>query len=135
MFTQTSSMLREIFGVLESSLICFTEESKMVFKTIIWPIVIIGVIANLGVLWRIFISSNGKKSLLKPFYRSALLSYAFSDILILSCSSANTLSYLQSGNRLWLLPDWSCSLIPFIQTVAVLVGSLTLAGIAIDRYY
>ncbi|XP_051168700.1 QRFP-like peptide receptor [Leptopilina boulardi] len=127
-------MLKKIYGVFESSLICFENESKIIFQLIIWPIVIIGVLANLGVLWRIFITSNGKKSFLKPFYRSALLSYAFSDILLLSCSSANTLSFLQTGKRLWMLPDWSCSLIPFIQTVAVLVGSLTLAGIAIDRY-
>ncbi|XP_043465415.1 QRFP-like peptide receptor [Leptopilina heterotoma] len=127
-------MLKTIYGVYESSLICFEKESKIIFQTVIWPIVIIGIIANLGVLWRISISSNGRKLFLKPFYRSALLSYAFSDILLLSCSSANTLSFLQTGKRLWILPDWSCSLIPFIQTVAVLVGSLTLAGIAIDRY-
>lgn len=127
-------MLKTIYGVYENSLICFEKESKIIFQTIIWPIVIVGIIANLCVLWRISLSTNGRKLFLKPFYRSALLSYAFSDILLLSCSSANTLSFLQTGKRLWILPDWSCSLIPFIQTVAVLVGSLTLAGIAIDRY-
>ena len=126
-------MSNKIYGVLESTLVVFTKESRIIFQIIIWPVVVIGVIANFAVLWKISCSTGRKNSILNPLYRSALLSFALSDILLLSISSANTLSILQSGNLLWQLTDRSCSLIPFLQTVAILVGSLTLAGIAIDR--
>lgn len=118
----------------EEYLVVFTPVARIIFQTIIWPTVIVGVIGNLGVVFRIVFNGSNKTNALKPFYRSALLSLALSDILLLVTSGSNVLSVVANDTILWTLPVWSCTFIPYLQTVAVLVASLTLAGVAIDRY-
>ncbi|KAK0074205.1 hypothetical protein PV326_012648 [Microctonus aethiopoides] len=59
---------------------------------------------------------------------------ALADLLLLGSSGTNILLMISHRTLLWSLSDLSCTIIPYIQTIAVLVGSLTLGGIAIDRY-
>lgn len=120
---------------LESDLEILLYEARVIFQVVLWPIVIVGVIGNLAVLQRIILIPSGRISMLKPFYRCALLSFSTSDLLLLITSGTNTLvTVSQSTTSLWRLPDWTCSAIPYLQTVAIFVGSFTLAGIAVDRY-
>ena len=118
----------------EDLLVVLPDTFRIIYQIFVWPIVIVGVIGNLGVVFRICFAGFGKNSSLKPFYRSALLSLAISDLLLLCASGANILSFLSQKTLLWSLPRWTCTTIPYLQTVAVLVASLTLAGVAIDRY-
>ncbi|XP_012272389.1 QRFP-like peptide receptor [Orussus abietinus] len=122
-----------MFGIPESDLTVFDPETRVAFQILIWPIVIAGVVANFGVVWRIY-RAEYRNAALKIFYRGALLSMAMSDVLLLTTSGLNTLTVARQGIILWLLPECMCTVLPYLQTVAVLVGSLTLAGIAADRY-
>ena len=122
-------------AVLEEDTEILLYEARVVFQIILWPVVIVGLISNIAVVIRIILAPTGRFSMLKPFYRCALLSFATSDLLLLLASGSNTLMNIsQRTNALWKLPDWTCSSIPYLQTLAVFAGSFTLAGIAIDRY-
>lgn len=121
-------------AVPEDDLVVLEDSSRTIFQAIVWPIVIVGVIGNVGVVYRICFVDVGSNCSLKPLYRSTLLSLAFSDLLLLLTSGSHTLSFLSHRTLLWGLPDWCCTAIPYLQTVAVLVASLTLAAVAIDRY-
>lgn len=119
---------------LESDLAIFRESTRLIFQIVLWIIVIIGLVGNSAALCRILSAPSGKFTLLKPFYRCALLSFATSDLLLLIASGSNTLMTVSfKTGLLWRLPIWTCSAIPYFQTVAVFSGSLTLAAIAIDR--
>ncbi|XP_032452508.1 cardioacceleratory peptide receptor [Nasonia vitripennis] len=135
MFILWNTMSVNKLFVLEEDFEVLLENIRLIFQVLIWPIVITGLISNAAVLVRIILAPSGKFSMLKPFYRCALLSFAISDLMLLISSGSNTLTMVsQRTTLLWKLPDWSCSAVPFFQTVAIFIGSLTLAGIAIDRY-
>ncbi|XP_024940974.1 QRFP-like peptide receptor isoform X2 [Cephus cinctus] len=121
-------------AILESQLLIYSYEARVIYQAIIWPIVVIGTLANLGVIYRIAFISWTKNSILRPFYRAFIVSLALSDLLLLVSSGSNTLSSQSNRVFLWYLPDWACTVIPFFQTVAVLTNSLLLSAIAIDRY-
>ncbi|XP_043272152.1 orexin receptor type 2 [Venturia canescens] len=118
----------------EENLVVFTPVGRTIFQTIIWPTLVVGLIGNFGVVFRIVFNDTSKNTALKPFYRSALLSLALADILLLLTSGSNVLGFVAQSTVLWSLPIWTCTFIPYLQTVGVLVASLTLAGVAIDRY-
>ncbi|KAK0178632.1 hypothetical protein PV327_007508 [Microctonus hyperodae] len=120
-----------MLGAFEEYLVVLTNEFRLVFQVILWPIVIVGFIANVGVLYRICCVNNTN---FKPFYRCSLISMALADLFLLGSSGINILSMIHHRILLWNLSDLSCIIIPYIQTIAVLVASLTLGGIAIDRY-
>ncbi|XP_063984276.1 QRFP-like peptide receptor [Diachasmimorpha longicaudata] len=119
-------------GGFESDLIYFSPTSRLLYQLLIYPIVSIGFFANLGVLVRLFLIPG--KTCLKPFYRASLVSLALSDLLLLGTTGPNLLATLSSSTVLWRLQEWACIVLPFLQTVAVLVASLILAGVAIDRF-
>lgn len=122
-----------MLGAFEEYLVVLTDEFRLMFQVILWPLVIVGFISNVGVLFRICYV-NGNNTYFKPFYRCSLLSMALADLLLLGSSGINILSMIGHRTLLWSLSDLSCAIIPYIQTIAVLVGSLQLGGIAIDRY-
>ncbi|XP_015114976.1 QRFP-like peptide receptor [Diachasma alloeum] len=119
-------------GGFESDLIYFSPTSRLLYQLLIYPIVSVGFLGNLGVLIRLFLIPG--KTCLKPFYRASLMSLALSDLLLLGTTGSNLLAVLSSRTILWSLEEWACTVLPFLQTVAVLVASLILAGVAIDRF-
>ncbi|XP_011307377.1 orexin receptor type 2 isoform X1 [Fopius arisanus] len=119
-------------GAFESDLIYFSPTSRLLYQLLIYPIVSIGFLGNMGVVIRLFLIPT--KTCLKPFYRASLVSLALSDLLLLGTTGPNLLSTLSSRTVLWSLEEWACMVLPFLQTAAVLVASLILAGIAIDRF-
>lgn len=117
----------------ESDLSLYSLEARIGYQIVLWPIVVVGIIGNLSVLWRVSFTLHGGNSPLKPIYRGALFSLAASDLLFLISSGLNTLSTFVRPNIIWVLPDWACSLIPCLQTTAALSSSLTLATVASER--
>ncbi|XP_014208290.1 cardioacceleratory peptide receptor [Copidosoma floridanum] len=126
---------RPLALALESDLVVFSPNGRLVFQLVLWPTVIAGVIGNGAVLWRILVLPGGRFALLKPFYRCALVSFAVSDLVLLVASGVHTLAKLScTATLLWTLPGWSCAAIPFLQTCAIVAGSFVLASVAVDRY-
>ncbi|XP_078702598.1 QRFP-like peptide receptor [Branchiostoma floridae x Branchiostoma belcheri] len=62
-----------------------------------------------------------------------ICSLAASDLLITIFCIPVTL--MQNMLKNWILGDFMCKLVPFIQTIAVASSVLTLTGIAVERYY
>lgn len=120
-------------GAFEDNLVVLTTNFRLITQVIVWPLLIVGVLSNVGVLCRIYFAGGANASF-KPFYRCSLLSLAMSDLLLLGSSGSNILAMLSHRTLLWRLSKLSCTVIPYLQTVAVLVASLNLAGIALDRY-
>lgn len=60
---------------------------------------------------------------------------AVSDLIFVIVTSAMYISRLSSSTcLLWRLGAFNCFFLPFMQTLSVLVNSITLASIALDRY-
>lgn len=60
---------------------------------------------------------------------------ALSDLIFVIVTSAMYISRLSySTSLLWRLGAFNCFFLPFVQTLSVLVNSITLASIALDRY-
>ena len=60
---------------------------------------------------------------------------AISDLIFVIVTSAMYISRLSySTSLLWRLGAFNCFFLPFMQTLSVLVNSITLASIALDRY-
>ncbi|KAF7989023.1 hypothetical protein HCN44_007333 [Aphidius gifuensis] len=119
----------------EQKLILFTSNFRTFYKFIIWPIMIVGLLGNICVLIRLFLLKNiNKKNSIKPFHKLSLLSLALSDILFITTTGINILSLINNETNLWKLPNFFCYYLPYLQSDAVIVASLTLAAIAINRY-
>ncbi|KAL7293985.1 hypothetical protein TKK_0012561 [Trichogramma kaykai] len=137
--TQLLPLILDCFQ-LESHLAKYDYAFKITLQAFLWPTVVIGVVGNLAVLIRIFAGytsklSNNSNVPLKTFYLFSLVSFAVSDLLFLVSSGTNALATISRDKvGLWNLPSWTCSVLPYLQTVAVISGSITLTGIAVDRY-
>ncbi|KAH0561580.1 QRFP-like peptide receptor [Cotesia glomerata] len=119
----------------EENFIILQEEFRQVIQVIAWPIIIVGILANVGVVVRIVIPhGTTNRSNLRPLYRSSLVSLAAADLLMLTTTGTNVLANVSGRTHLWKLPSSACSLIPFLQTVAMIVASLNLAFVATDRF-
>ncbi|KAG8036003.1 hypothetical protein G9C98_004582 [Cotesia typhae] len=119
----------------EEDFIVLQEEFRQVIQVIAWPIIIVGILANVGVVVRIAIpQGTTNRSNLRPLYRSSLVSLAAADLLMLTTTGTNVLANVSGRTHLWKLPSSACSLIPFLQTVAMIVASLNLAFVATDRF-
>ncbi|XP_034941954.1 5-hydroxytryptamine receptor 4 [Chelonus insularis] len=123
-------------GYFENDLARLSSDFRLVFQVILWPLIIIGVIGNVGVLCCICFSTRKSSSSfsLKPFYKMSLVSLALADLLLLGSSGTNVLATVTNKTLLWKLSSLGCTLIPYFQTVSMLVTSLNLAGIALNRY-
>lgn len=118
----------------EQKLILFTSNFRTIYKCIIWPIMIVGLLGNICVLLRLFLLKNiNKKNSMKPFHKLSLLSLACSDILFIATTGTNILNLINDETILWKLPNFFCNYLPYLQNDAVIVASLTLAAISINR--
>ena len=71
----------------------------------------------------------------RPLFKICLLSLALSDIIFVTGTGVTYISQLSNEyTSLWRLGETSCTILPFIQTMAILANSMTLVAIAVDRY-
>ncbi|KAJ6645964.1 Cholecystokinin receptor [Pseudolycoriella hygida] len=135
-------------GWLDYSLIVLTDSQRLGIVVAAIFLCVLSVVANLAT-----IIVNVKRNI-RPFFRTCLLSLACSDLLT---SIFQTLTYVsQLSNEytpVWVsefchkfenftsnlcgiqvLGELMCCFIPFVTTLAILVNSFTLVGIAVDRY-
>ncbi|XP_055622133.1 alpha-2Db adrenergic receptor [Toxorhynchites rutilus septentrionalis] len=106
-----------------------TTQQRTVFTAIVIVITALAVFEN---VLTVIINIKRKQ---RHLFRLCLLSLAFSDIIFVVVTSIIYLSQFNGEyNSFWTLGDLMCSVAPFLQTMAVLVNSITLVVIALDRY-
>ncbi|XP_075166417.1 uncharacterized protein LOC142238609 [Haematobia irritans] len=117
-------------GILESDLTALTNGQKHFFITTVSILCIISIIGNVSTL-----AVNVRRKI-RPFFRACLISLAFSDLMNTVFLSAAYLSQFKSKYvQIWILGPLMCNFVPFATTAAILASSMTLVGIALDRYY
>ncbi|CAH1248910.1 QRFP-like peptide receptor [Branchiostoma lanceolatum] len=97
----------------------------LVFYIIIFLAALLGNILVVYVVW--------KNKVMRTTMNIFICSLAASDLFITIVCIPVTL--MQNMLKNWILGDFMCKLVPFIQTIAVASSVLTLTGIAIERYY
>ena len=119
----------DLLVVWESAVQPLTDIQRLTFLVLIVLISIVAIVGNILVLYVNFLR---KKRIL---FRTCLISLAISDLMYVIVSCFNYIPKLSTPNSaLWLLGPVSCALIPFFQTLLVLVNSILLVAIAMDRY-
>ncbi|XP_053685972.1 alpha-2A adrenergic receptor [Sabethes cyaneus] len=114
---------------LESTLKKLSTEQRTTFTVFVIIILVLSIFGNI-----LTIITNFRREQ-RHLFRVCLLSLAFSDILFVVMTSVIYLSQFNNEhNALWTLGELFCSFAPFFQTLAVLVNSVTLVAIALDRY-
>lgn len=115
--------------VWESAVQPLTEIQRITFAVLTVLVAVVAIIGNLLVL---YVNFSRKQRLL---FRTCLISLAVSDLIFVVVTCFIYIPKFATPNSaLWLLGPVSCSFIPFIQTLAVLVNSILLVSIAMDRY-
>ncbi|KAL9702391.1 hypothetical protein quinque_005909 [Culex quinquefasciatus] len=118
-----------LVGYWEQSLKNLTTQQRTVFTVIV---ILVGVLAIFGNLLTVITNVRRKQ---RHLFRVCLLTLALSDICFVTVTSIVYLSQFNTEyNSLWTLGEVACNLAPFFQTMAVLVNSITLVAIALDRY-
>ncbi|XP_078621307.1 QRFP-like peptide receptor [Branchiostoma floridae x Branchiostoma japonicum] len=97
----------------------------LVFYVIIFLAALLGNSFVVVVVW--------KNKVMRTIMNIFICSLAASDLFITIVCIPVTL--MQNMLHSWILGDFMCKLVPFIQTIAVASSILTLTGIAIERYY
>nr|C3ZQF9.1 RecName: Full=QRFP-like peptide receptor [Branchiostoma floridae] len=97
----------------------------LVFYVIIFLAALLGNTLVVVVVW--------KNKVMRTTMNIFICSLAASDLLITIVCIPVTL--MQNMLQNWIMGDFMCKLVPFIQTIAVASSILTLTGIAIERYY
>ncbi|XP_070503092.1 orexin receptor type 2-like [Chironomus tepperi] len=93
---------------------------------------IICTVAYLGNVLVLYVNFTRKQRLL---FRTCLISLAISDIMYVQVTSIVYLPRLFiTQSALWVLGSLACAVLPFLQTLAILVNSILLVCIAMDRY-
>ncbi|XP_013101470.2 5-hydroxytryptamine receptor [Stomoxys calcitrans] len=117
-------------GILDTDLIALTKGQKKVFIIIVLILCVISLIGNISTL-----VVNVRRKI-RPFFRACLISLAFSDLLnTVFLSTAYLSQFMAEYVQIWSLGALMCNLVPFATTAAILASSMTLVGIAVDRYY
>ncbi|KAG5674190.1 hypothetical protein PVAND_004172 [Polypedilum vanderplanki] len=89
-------------------------------------------VAVIGNFLTIYVVITRKQRLM---FKICLLSLAISDLIYASSCSINYISKLMfNTSALWYLGRHCCTIIPFLQTLSLLSGSMSLVSIALDRY-
>jgi hypothetical protein len=73
------------------------------------------------------------KNLLTGFFNEFVINLAAADLLI--CAVSLPANAYVDFYKIWPLGSVACRIIPFVQGLCVLVSSLTLSAIAVDRYF
>ncbi|KAH8401061.1 hypothetical protein KR009_002763 [Drosophila setifemur] len=116
-------------GVFVSDLSQLNNLKRSAFSAVVGTLFVLAFSGNLCTL---FVNTRRK---LRPFFRACLISLACSDLV--SCVFC-TISYMAQFQadylQLWTIGGFMCKFVPFVTTMSVLTGSLTLVAIALDRY-
>uniref|UniRef100_A0AAG5DUN5 G-protein coupled receptors family 1 profile domain-containing protein n=1 Tax=Anopheles atroparvus TaxID=41427 RepID=A0AAG5DUN5_ANOAO len=118
-----------MIGYWENSLKNLSTEQRTVFTVFAIMVMVMAIFGNI-----VTIITNVRREQ-RHLFRVCLLSLAFSDIAFVTFTSIVYLSQFNTEfNSLWTLGELMCTFSPFVQTMAVLVNSITLVAIALDRY-
>lgn len=115
--------------VWETAVQPLTDIQRLIFAVFTILVSFVAIVGNILVL---YVNFSRKQRLL---FRTCLISLAVSDLIfvIITCFIYIP-KFATPNSALWLLGPMSCALIPFTQTLAVLVNSILLVSIAMDRY-
>ncbi|KAM7344094.1 uncharacterized protein ACRADG_010922 [Cochliomyia hominivorax] len=117
-------------GVLDSELTSLTITQRNVFMV---TLTILFVLSMCGNTCTLFVNFRRK---IRPFFRACLISLAFSDLMnTVFLTTAYLSQFTAEYVQIWRLGNLMCSLVPFATTCAILASSMTLVGIAVDRYF
>ncbi|XP_050323695.1 uncharacterized protein LOC126755285 [Bactrocera neohumeralis] len=117
-------------GIFKEDLITVTAIERITLTTVMSLLLIISVCGNICSL-----RANMRRQL-RPFFRACLISLAISDLINTTFLTTAYLSQiLQEYSQVWILGRGMCHVVPSITTAAILVSSITLVGIAMDRYF
>ncbi|XP_055857307.1 neuropeptide Y receptor type 5 [Episyrphus balteatus] len=117
-------------SILESELTSLTPTQAIAFTIIVGFLCGLSIVGNVGALY-----ANRKRKL-RLFFRTCLISLAISDLIQTIFMSAGYLAQFAAPYvQVWCLGEAMCIFIPFVTTGAILAGSMTLVGIAMDRYF
>nr|XP_036231053.1 uncharacterized protein LOC106614135 [Bactrocera oleae] len=117
-------------GILKEDLLQLTATERISFTTVMSLLLIISLCGNICSL-----HANMRRQI-RPFFRACLISLAFSDLINTTFLTAAYLSQIsQEFVQVWILGRGMCHVVPFITNAAILVSSITLVGIAMDRYF
>uniref|UniRef100_A0A182PMW2 G-protein coupled receptors family 1 profile domain-containing protein n=1 Tax=Anopheles epiroticus TaxID=199890 RepID=A0A182PMW2_9DIPT len=118
-----------MIGYWERSLKNLSTEQRTVFTVFSIMVMVMAIFGNI-----VTIITNVRREQ-RHLLRVCMLSLAFSDIAFVTVTSIVYLSQFNTEfNSLWTLGELMCTFSPFVQTMAVLVNSITLVAIALDRY-
>ncbi|XP_053964200.1 neuropeptide Y receptor type 6 [Anastrepha ludens] len=117
-------------GILKKDLVVLTYTERIALTIVVSTLSGISLCGNIGSL-----RVNFRRKI-RPFFRACLISLALSDLFNTVFLTVAYLSKFSSHFvQIWLLGPCMCHLVPFITTIAILVSSMTLVGIALDRYF
>ncbi|XP_005185299.2 5-hydroxytryptamine receptor 1 [Musca domestica] len=117
-------------GILDSDLTSLTSGQKKFFIATVCILCTISIVGNVSTLVVNF------RRKIRPFFRACLISLALSDLMnTVFLSTAYLSQFMVEYVQIWSLGSLMCSFVPFATTVAILASSMTLVGIAVDRYY
>ncbi|XP_004529965.1 uncharacterized protein LOC101463070 [Ceratitis capitata] len=117
-------------GILREDLLVLNSTERIAFITVISFLLAVSLCGNIGALHVNF------RRKIRPFFRACLISLAIGDLINTLFLSTAYLSQISNDFlQIWVLGHIMCHLVPFINTAAILVSSITLVGIALDRYF
>ncbi|XP_054737821.1 5-hydroxytryptamine receptor 2A [Anastrepha obliqua] len=117
-------------GILKKDLVALTYTERIALTIVVSTLSGISLCGNIGSL-----RVNLRRKI-RPFFRACLISLALSDLFNTIFLTVVYLSKFSSHFvQIWLLGPCMCHLVPFITTTAILVSSMTLVGITLDRYF
>ncbi|KNC29715.1 hypothetical protein FF38_11421 [Lucilia cuprina] len=117
-------------GVLDTELTALTTAQRNIF---IVTLTILCLLSLCGNMCTLFVNFRRK---IRPFFRACLISLAFSDLMnTVFLTTAYLSQFTAEYVQIWRLGDLMCSFVPFATTSAILASSMTLVGIAVDRYF
>lgn len=127
---ENNSHESKISVIYDYELSNFNQTQRMSLTITVIILLVMAVGGNVATLF-----ANSKRKQCRPFFRSCLISLAVSDLITAIFSSVTylaqfTSTYIQD----WELGATMCYMIPVITTAALLVSSMNLVGIALDRY-
>ncbi|XP_053678503.1 orexin receptor type 2 [Anopheles nili] len=118
-----------MIGYWERSLKNLSSEQRTVFTVFTIMVMVMAIFGNV-----VTVITNVRREQ-RHLLRVCMLSLALSDISFVIVTSVVYLSQFNTEfNSLWTLGELMCTFSPFVQTMAVLVNSITLVAIALDRY-
>ncbi|KAG5667433.1 hypothetical protein PVAND_015413 [Polypedilum vanderplanki] len=119
----------DLIVVYESAVMPLSKRQRIIFFVLTSIVSFLAIIGNALVL---YVNFTRKQRLL---FRTCLISLAISDMIYTQVTAVIYLPRLFiSQSALWVLGPLTCAIFPFLQTFSILVNSILLVCIAMDRY-